>query len=119
MDAFYIKLVTARPSYKPIVEMLTELRILLLNHYGAKRVDFDVHCCVDRLDDSKSDTSDLDFGNYTSSPHHHVITRGVSDRSLVVAVVTFNPVASIEEDPSRKVSAPGILAPQHGYQAHL
>jgi hypothetical protein len=45
-DAFYIKLVTARPSHKPIVEMLTELRVLLLNRYGAKGVDFDVHCCV-------------------------------------------------------------------------
>ena len=41
MDAFYIKLVTARPSHNNVVKMLTELRVLLLNRYGAKGVDFD------------------------------------------------------------------------------
>ena len=53
-DAFFIKLVTAAPAKKPIVEMLTQLRLLLLHRYGQRGADFDVHCCVAAARDLQS-----------------------------------------------------------------
>lgn len=78
-DAFYIKLVTARPSKNSIVEMLTELRVLLLNRWGQKGVDFDVHCVA---------------------ATHHLADEGTEGRENTVDldyVVTFNAVAAIEK----------------------
>lgn len=61
------------------MEMLTELRVLLLNRYGPKGVDFDVHCIA---------------------ATHHLADEGTEGRENTVDldyVVTFNAVAAIEK----------------------